>query len=281
MQSLFSYWLLKIKLYRHHYLSIIFITIIGLTYNFYSGFFTLDKIKKNYKGYIYYFVAESICDMLYVLYKFFMIKKFIKSYEILFYQGIYELVFGIITLAITTKYFKQFDNFYSYFDGLEGKEIGRFISLVFINFIKFFTIFINIEIFGPFHIFLLDILAGIIISFFDNNLSKFDVSLSIAYFVLLIICIFMILVFIEIIQLNFCGLSTMTKKSIEERARLDSLMNDDNNENEDINLKDKDKDEKVITVDDYTFELKEFQNNNKSNKLIPSDYNSNEYNKGN
>ena len=210
-----------------------------------------------------------------------MIKKFIKSYEILFYQGVYELVFGIITLAITTKYFKQFDNFYSYIDGLEGKEIGRFISLVFINFIKFFTIFINIEIFGPFYIFLLDILAGIIISFFDNDLSKFDVSISIAYFVLLIICIFMILVFIEIIQLNFCGLSTMTKKSIEERARLDSLMNDDNNENEDINLKDKDKDEKVITVDDYTFELKEFQNNNKSNKLIPSDYNSNEYNEGN
>ena len=281
MQSLFSYWLLKIKLYRHHYLSIIFITIIGLTYNFCSGFFTLDKIKKNYKGYINYFIAESIYNISYVLYKFFMIKKFIKSYEILFYQGVYELVFGIITLAITTKYFKQFDNFYSYFDGLEGKEIGRFISLVFINFIKFFTIFINIEIFGPFHIFLLDILAGIIISFFDNDLSKFDVSISIAYFVLLIICIFMILVFIEIIQLNFCGLSTMTKKSIEERARLDSLMNDDNNENEDINLKDKDKDEKVITVDDYTFELKEFQNNNKSNKLIPSDYNSNEYNEGN
>jgi len=241
----------------------------------------LIKSKKFYKGYINYLVAESIYNILYVLYKFFMIKKFIKSYEILFYQGVYELVFGIITLAITIKYFKQFDNFYSYIDGLEGKEIGRFISLVFINFIKFFTIFINIEIFGPFHIFLLDILAGIIISFFDNDLSKFDVSISIAYFVLLIICIFMILVFIEIIQLNFCGLSTMTKNSIEERARLDSLMNDDNNENEDINLKDKDKDEKVITVDDYTFELKEFQNNNKSNKLIPSDYNSNEYNEGN
>ena len=88
----------------------------------------------------------------------------------------------------------------------------------------------------------------------------------------------MILVFIEIIQLNLCGLSTMTKKSIEERARLDSLMNDGNNKNEDINLKDKDKDEKVITVDDYTFELKEFQNNNKSNKLFLSYSKDNEIN---
>ena len=43
----------------------------------------------------------------------------------------------------------------------------------------------------------------------------------------------MILVYIEIIQLNFCGLSTMTKKNIEERARLDAILNDDNESKED------------------------------------------------
>ena len=38
--------------------------------------------------------------------------------------------------------------------------------------------------------------------------------------------------FIEIIQLNFCGLSYMTKKNIEQRAKLDSmLIYDENNEN--------------------------------------------------
>ena len=53
--SLFSYWLLKMKLYRHHYLSVVIIIIIGLADNFISGHFTISKIKQNYKGYLIYF----------------------------------------------------------------------------------------------------------------------------------------------------------------------------------------------------------------------------------
>ena len=78
----------------------------------------------------------------------------------------------------------------------------------------------------------------------------------------------MILVFIEIIQLNFCGLSTMTKKNIEERARIDAMLhdNDDDEEevtneedNEEINKKenDKDKEGKRITIRGYSVELKD------------------------
>ena len=59
----------------------------------------------------------------------------------------------------------------------------------------------------------------------------------------------MILVYIEIIELNFCGLSNMTIKNIELRARLDSLIDkvksDDNNKK--IDLK----------GNEYTIELKE------------------------
>ena len=81
----------------------------------------------------------------------------------------------------------------------------------------------------------------------------------------------MILVFIEIIQLNFCGLSTMTKKNIELRARLDAMLNDDNNDdeinnkennnedNEEVNKEDYDKDEegKRISIKGYSVELKD------------------------
>ena len=38
----------------------------------------------------------------------------------------------------------------------------------------------------------------------------------------------MILVFLELIELNFCGLSEMTAKNIELRALLDSAINDEN-----------------------------------------------------
>ena len=66
----------------------------------------------------------------------------------------------------------------------------------------------------------------------------------------------MVLVFFEIIQLNFCGLSTMTKKNIEERAKLDSILSNENDD-EDSNNNIKDIDEKVINLGEYTFELNE------------------------
>ena len=66
----------------------------------------------------------------------------------------------------------------------------------------------------------------------------------------------MVLVFIEIIQLNFCGLSTMTKKNIEERAKLDSILSNENDD-EVSNNNIKDIDEKVINLGEYTFELNE------------------------
>ena len=69
----------------------------------------------------------------------------------------------------------------------------------------------------------------------------------------------MVLVFIEIIQLNFCGLSTMTKKNIEERAKLDSILSNENDD-EDSNNNIKDIDEKVINLGEYTFELNEVNN---------------------
>ena len=97
LMSIFSYFLLKTKLYKHHYLSIIFIIIIGVVYNFISGDFDLENLKNNYIGYIVYLFTESIFSILYVLYKFFMIKKSIKSYGILFFQGLIELLFGMIT----------------------------------------------------------------------------------------------------------------------------------------------------------------------------------------
>ena len=86
--ALFSYLLLKMKLYKHHYLSVGIIIIIRIADNFAFGYFTKDKIKQNYKAYIIYLFVESTFNSLYVFYKFIMVNKFIKSYVILFFQGL-------------------------------------------------------------------------------------------------------------------------------------------------------------------------------------------------
>ena len=266
LMTLFSYLILKMKLYKHHYLSIIIITIFGIAHNFIEGHFITENFTQNYKGHIIYFFAESIFNVSYVLYKFFMIKKFIKSYGILLFQGLIELILGIIMLAITTNFYPKLDNFNTYINGIDGSEIAIFCSLIVINFVTFLTIFIIIDIFTPFHIFLLNILSEIIAGFFDGIYNT-EIYKIITYYISIIICIIMILVFIEIIQLNFFGLSTMTKNNIEERAKLDSIISNENNNVEDIS--------NIISIDiqkinfeDYIFELKE-NNNYESNQILP------------
>ena len=59
----------------------------------------------------------------------------------------------------------------------------------------------------------------------------------------------MILVYIEIIQLNFCGLSNMTIKNIQLRAQLDCL--------EKIEKSEDDKNGIDTKGDEYTIELTE------------------------
>ena len=279
LMSLLSYFLLKTKLYKHHYISIGSIAVLGIVSNIVWGYFTPAMIKKNYLGYIMYFLAESISYILYVLYKFFMIKKYIKSYAILFFQGLVELILGIIFLFIATKYINSFENYEEYFQNLNGKEIAFFITLMIIHFLTYLTIFIIIDIFTPFHIFLLNIISKVIISFFNTDIWRQKAEFSV-YLIFLIISIFMILIYIEIIQLNFWGLSFMTKKSIEERAKLDainSILNINNDENDNNNDKDNESsfknnepDSNMITVSGYTFELR---NINKENliQLLPSD----------
>ena len=61
----------------------------------------------------------------------------------------------------------------------------------------------------------------------------------------------MIFVFIEIIELNFCGLSKMTKKNIELRAQLDCLLYNNN-----------DDDDEEIDLKDYTLEFRRTTENN-------------------
>jgi hypothetical protein len=255
------------KLYKHHYLSVGITIIIGIADNFASGFLAKNKIKQNYKGYIIYFLVESTFNSLYVFYKFIMVNKFIKSYVILFFQGLIELVLGIITLVITTKYFKNFDNFFSYIEDLNKSEIFYFFGLMLANFVAYLTIYIIIDIFTPFHIFLLTILSDIIVLIARGSFNFSEEFLSsIMYIFFVIITIFMVLVFIEIIQLNFCGLSTMTKKNIEERARLDSMLNDDddNGKNDCII---KNNDDETIQLGGYSFELQEVSNTENNNQI--------------
>ena len=250
--TLFSYWILKTKLYKHHYLAIATIIIFGIIYNIIMDVFTYENITKNYKNYISFFFTEILFSLNYFLIKYLMHIKYMISYEILFYEGVFELALGIITYIITTS-INKIDNFIDFCKEIKENplQVLVIIGLIIINFLYNTFLFIIIDAFSPFHIFLSNVLSEFIVfiySFFEFN-ENYDYTKIILGFILLILCLFMILVYIEIIELNFCGLSNMTIKNIELRARLDSLIDkvksDDNNKK--IDLK----------GNEYTIELKE------------------------
>ena len=217
--SLFSFWILKIKLYKHHYISIITISILGFLYNIIFGNYSIDNLKNNYISYIINIINLLLYCLVFVLIKYYMLYKYMKSYEILFMQGLIILVLSIISLIITTK-IGYIDNFWDYYENLDIIEIIIFISLALINFINGIFMLIIIDIFSPFYILLVDNVQDIIVFF---SLNEFNLSTIIPSIVFLIIYIFMVLVFIELIELNFLGLSKMTKRNIELRAKLESM----------------------------------------------------------
>ena len=250
--SLFSYWKLKMKLFKHHYISIIIIVIMGLLYNFFTERFEPENIKNNYIYYLMFSLNEILFGLTYVLYKYMMHIKFIKCYEILFYEGLIELPLSIIILIITTK-IGYIDNFWDYYEQLDSNEVIIFIFITIINFIISLSMCVVDDIFSPFHVFLITILSELILAFI--NISESDIKISIISIILYIIILLMILIFIEIIELNFCGISEMTKRNIQLRTKTDSMATT-------MNLLNVDEEENEINYKGYIIELKDVSQNN-------------------
>jgi hypothetical protein len=253
--SLFSYFILKTKLYKHHFVCIATIVIIGLLFNIPLGVFSSTNMEKYYGYYLSFIFTGIFFNLTYVLYKKMMVKKYIKSYEILFFQGIIESILGIITLIIMTKY-DYIDNYWKFIEKLNKKEIIIIILIILGRFLFHSMIMIIIDFLSPFYVFLVYVIGEI--AFFSVSM-KDDPKIIISSIIFFSVSIFTILVFIELIELNCFGLSYMTKKNIELRARLDSDLNKNIYE-----------DDQGIAYKGYDFDFKKFESKGE-NELFPLD----------
>lgn len=248
--SIFAYLILKLKLHKHHYLCISVIIIRSIAYTIIFNVYKKDPSKKNdIVPYIVSFVTEIVFSLTYVMSKYFMLIKYIHPFEIMFFEGIFELFFSIMTLIISSRIGKL-DNISHFLEKFKYMEVFILISWIIVNFIYHAILFKVIDIFSPFYIHI-SILLSEFLSFFVK-LDRLSIGQLIFYIISFIVCPFMILVFLEIIELNFCGLSEMTAKNIELRALLDSAINDEN-----------DGGKISIGADEYSIELER-----KSQKLV-------------
>ena len=122
----------------------------------------------------------------------------------------------LIDLAQHCKYKDKtyLDNFFAYWDEFKGTEILAFVVQMFSR--GLFNLFGHIiaKDFTPSHFIFLLMIGEIFLVF-----KKFE-PMKLASLFIILIELFMLLIFTEIIELNFCGLEYNTKKNIKEREKL-------------------------------------------------------------
>ena len=225
--STLAYLLMNIKFYRHQYLSIVMILIIGIIKNFinFSG------------GEIYWIkllmslLTEIFFCVNIILYKYIMEYQFCSPFELCFYDGIFSLILSIIGYAIATnkelsnhgQYYVEYndkyylDNFYEYFEKLSDiQQVMVFVYETLYHLIIFLFPLIVIKKYTIFHYL-------IILTFDDDGSFYFienveNIKKSLYNMVCLLCIIFMHLIFNELIEVNCCQFQINTRKNITQRA---------------------------------------------------------------
>ncbi len=213
--SLFYYLIFKIKLYRHHYLSIILIIIVGFIIDMILGNLLFD-IDNNLGLFFFRLLREVLFSLSSVVDKYILEKKFGSVYEILLTNGVITSTLFIIFAIIDHNFFGIY-NYEEYFNNFNTTELlvasGVIITQLGLNVSILFTNKNN----SPCHIFIIFIF-GQLAYYID-----FSGSNAIVIFCLIII-LFLSFVFNEILEINFLGLSDNTKKNISKRAENEDNM---------------------------------------------------------
>ena len=205
--TLFSYFILKIKLYKHQYFSMIIIFICGIV------LFIIEPLfSKKFKITLLQLFFEICFCLIFVLSKYLMEYKFCSPYEICFYHGILFVLFTGISYIFFRIYGQKHVDFSEY--KLDCKEILGMFSFVIFTFIFNLFIYITLRIYNPFYVMFIFIIIKIELTFMT-----YEIGWKL-YIIIILLCvlIFIMLVFNEILILNFCGLEKNIRINLEQKA---------------------------------------------------------------
>ena len=224
--SLFSNIILKIRIYKHQYISIIIIIILGFGLNIIQYWKldtegnTLDAFEISMK-----FIKEIFFSLITVISKYNMEKNYCSPYEICIWDGVITLIFNMICLLImnllgvTVFDIKYPDNFIEYFNNYDINDFFLSLIMIFDSFIYNVLFFLTCDYFSPFHI----IISIIIEECYNYFQIEEKMVLNILGILILILITFMFLIFIEVIEINIFDISYNTKRNIEIRAKQESF----------------------------------------------------------
>ena len=239
--SLFSYLILKTKIYKHQYFSMVIIIILGLGLNIIEFFKSEGNNKIKPLEILIKFLTEIFFCLGVVISKYNMETCFCNSYEICMMEGLINFILILITLlilnkiGITIENIKYPDNYYEYKNKFDKNDAFLIVLAVIAHFFYNISILITCDSFTPYHV----LIILIIHECYYYLKADESIILNIFGFIILSIIFFMFLFFIEVLELNSFDISINTKKNIGIRADSEISINfikddilDDSYENE-------------------------------------------------
>ena len=243
--SIFDYFILRAKLYKHQYISCIIIVLLGIA----ATVIGLLGETGNIPLKLFLCIGiEIMYSLAIVLAKFLMDYRSCTPYEVTFYEGIFALIVNSILLAIFTnkpitdedgklsKLLKltiynekiYIDHFIAAFKDMKVGQAFLFILSALGRLISNLFGHIVVKHYTSSHIILVLILGEIGLAFKEKHEWK-----EIVQFVLFVIALFILLIFTEIIEINACDLEKNTRKNIQLR---EMNQDDDDDEEYDMNV---------------------------------------------
>ena len=225
--SIFYYLMFKVQLYRHHYLSIFFIIVIGTVIDLTTEAIIVDANNEPL-ALVSKYIKEILFSLYNVIAKYVMEKKYISVYEFSFYIGAFNLIVLIIFSIFDYYFFHIYSNYGDILSNLGGIEILKVLGVLFTQVgINLGTLFTTKNC-SPCHLFIIFVFGQV--AYYIN----FDIYRGLVISCLIII-LFFSLIFSEIIEINLFGLSHNTKRNIIGRSESEILVKNETIEEMDEN----------------------------------------------
>ena len=267
-RAIFCYYILKIKLKRHHTLSIILCSFGFIIMAYFGIRSTRDFCESNKSNawiYLFFIFFKKILFSLEdVFNKILLTNKFLLPHFLMFWRGLINfIIFLILILIFYWTSIIDFTN-YKYLNLTNALEITRKIILIISLFGKTFSVFKIIDIFSPQHVGFLNVVYCLI-EIIKYTIKQKEIE-DVIHFIFGIISIIEIIlgtiIFNEMIIINAFGLSDNTKSGIKKKEKLDNI---DLNSTE-IFENEGNKEDKIVSLNDLLEENEEVINEDDEDK---------------
>ena len=210
--AIISYFTLKLRTYIHNNISLVLFIITGIILDY-----MLDKFDEEFNGkgigiiiMNLFELISSVTNLCYI--KYMMDVYYYSYYKIAFALGL--SMFIMYTLAIPMFILDE-DQKKAFLDSFNnvGLLISRFIISIILQFFFALLILLTLAYFTPSHMIICICVSKLIVSLIGNQS-------QIKYFSIIPFAFqfFCLMVYLEILELNFCGLNINTRRNIEERG---------------------------------------------------------------